>query len=175
MATRELKMLRVDFKKNPWQEPEEDVYDQEDLLFFRTLLLKKREEILKDIQSILGSEKMKWDVNEMKDEVDLATTSMAHDITIRLLDRSRKLLNEISFALQKFAIGDYGYCEGTGELIPRKRLELAPWVRYSVEHKGQLEQIKKKTKHIKMTGGIHSALVPDDYLLHEIEPIIPGV
>ena len=36
--------------------------------------------------------------------------------------------------------GEYGLCEGTGEPIPRARLELRPWARYSVEHKMVLER-----------------------------------
>ncbi len=45
--------------------------------------------------------------------------------------------------MDKITSGDFGYCEGTGDPIPKKRLELAPWVRYSVEFLEQKEKIGK--------------------------------
>jgi DnaK suppressor protein len=128
------------------EDEENESYTSEDLIHFKNLLLKKRFEIIEEAKSTVCSGKINLDTNEMKDEVDLASLSIAHEITFRLLDRSRKLLGEIERALQKIDNGEYGYCEGTGETIPRKRLELAPWVRHGVEHKSQLEKIKKLAK-----------------------------
>ena len=79
------------------------------------------------------------DTNEMMDEVDLASATIEQNLTFRLLDRERIMLGEIERALAKIKNGDFGYCEGTGEAIPKKRLELAPWTRHSVKHKEKLE------------------------------------
>lgn len=123
-----------------------DSYSLEDYAKFKQILLKKKSELLAEAKTIIDSGKINLDANEMKDEVDLASCTIDQDLTFRLLDRARKLLREIERALQKIENGDYGYCEGTGEIIPRKRLELAPWVRHGVEHKSHLEKIKKMAK-----------------------------
>lgn len=121
------------------QEDECETLSDAELAYFRELLIEKQRRILDEARQTIGSEKITLDPNDMKDEVDLASVAIQQDLTFRLLDRSRKLLNEIQHALRKIDDGEYGYCEGTGELIPRKRLKLAPWVRHSVEHKERLE------------------------------------
>ena len=83
------------------------------------------------------------DAGELADEVDIASANVEQNVTFKLLDRDRRLLSEINRAIQKIASGDYGYCEGTGEVIPKKRLQLTPWTRYSVRHQEQLERTRK--------------------------------
>ena len=58
--------------------------------------------------------------------------------------KERKLLNQIELALRKIAEEEYGFCEGTGEPISKKRLALRPWTRYSIEYKEELERRKKQ-------------------------------
>jgi DnaK suppressor protein len=84
----------------------------------------------------------------MTDEVDLASVTIQQNLQFRLLDRDRKLLNEIENALSKIELGDFGYCEGTGEPIPKRRLELRPWTRHSVKYKEQLERMKKSGRGV---------------------------
>jgi DnaK suppressor protein len=80
--------------------------------------------------------------------VDLATATVDQNLTFRLLDRDRKLLNEIDHAINKIQTGDFGYCEGTGEPIPKRRLELRPWCRHSVKYKEQLEKLEKSGRGV---------------------------
>lgn len=119
-----------------------DVLSHDELVRFKTMLLEKKHSLLEEARIIVGSKKICLDTNEMKDEVDLASMTIEQNLTFRLLDRSRKLLKEIERALNKIESGDYGYCEGTGEMIPKKRLILAPWVRHGVEYKQILERRK---------------------------------
>ena len=133
-------------------EAEDRVLSEQELKYFRDRLLEKRQEILQEAQSTIESDKVKLDTNEMKDEVDIASVQVQQEITFRLLDRSRKLLGEVERALQKIEAGDFGFCEGTGELISKKRLELAPWARYSVEHKEALERQKYKIPKTRTDG-----------------------
>ena len=67
---------------------------------------------------------------------------------MKLVDKERKLLNQIQRAIGKFAEGEYGICEGTGDYISRKRLELRPWTRYSVHYKEMLERQKKQVAKV---------------------------
>lgn len=129
-----------------------DILTHDELLEFKNKLLLKKKEVIGQSQMTIESNKIVLDHNEMKDEVDLATATAEQELTFRLLDRSRKLIREIDNALAKIESGDYGYCEGTGDVIPKKRLELAPWVRYGVEHKQNLEIQKKMLKQAHKPG-----------------------
>ncbi|RYZ80456.1 MAG: hypothetical protein EOP06_25295, partial [Proteobacteria bacterium] len=50
--------------------------------------------------------------------------------------------------LEKIKSGEYGFCEGTGEPIPKRRLEVRPWCRHSVKFKEQLERMKKSGRGV---------------------------
>lgn len=43
-------------------------------------------------------------------------------------------LGDIEHALEKFALGTYGMCEGCGRPIPVARLRIIPEARFDVEH-----------------------------------------
>ena len=120
-----------------------DLFSLEELKKFRDMLRKERDKILSKARDAVKAGSIRMDTNEMMDEVDLASVTIEQDLTFRLLDRERKLLAEIDHALMKIKNGEFGYCEGTGEPIPKRRLELTPWTRHSVKHKEQLEKRKK--------------------------------
>ena len=120
-----------------------DIFTYKELEKFKQLLTEEREKILAKAKSAVESGSIKIDTNEMMDDVDLASATIEQNLTFRLLDRERKLLREIDRALNKIKTGDYGYCEGTGDQIPKKGLELTPWTRHSVKYKEDLERMKK--------------------------------
>ena len=78
--------------------------------------------------------------DQLVDELDIAQRNTEQAYLLRFADKERKLLLEIEHALEKMRTGEYGVCEGTGEAISYKRLELRPWTRYSVAYKEQLER-----------------------------------
>ena len=84
----------------------------------------------------------------LSEEVDLANRQAERATQMKIVDKERKLLNQIQRAIGKFAEGEYGICEGTGDMISLKRLELRPWTRYSVQHKEMLERQKKQVAKI---------------------------
>lgn len=49
-------------------------------------------------------------------------------------------LREIDDALKRIENGRYGICEGSGEVIPEKRLEALPYSRYTVQYQAELEK-----------------------------------
>lgn len=122
---------------------ENELFTKEELENFRKLLNEERDKILIKAKEMVDSGTIRLDTNEMADEVDLASVTIEQNLTFRLLDRDRKLLAEIEHALQKLDKGEFGYCEGTGEPIPKRRLELRPWCRHSVKFKEKLEKMKK--------------------------------
>jgi DnaK suppressor protein len=125
-----------------------DIFSEEELRNFLEALKKERTVLLDKARAAVDGGNIALDKDEMYDEVDLASATVDQNLTFRLLDRDRKLLNEIDHAIQKIQTGDFGYCEGTAEPIPKRRLELRPWCRHSVKYKEQLEKLEKSGRGV---------------------------
>ena len=125
-----------------------DLFTTDELFLFREILRREKAQILQNAKAAMESGSITLDTNEMRDDVDLASVNIEQDLTFRLLSRDRQRLMEIDHALEKIKKGDYGYCEGTGDPIPKKRLELAPWTRHSVAYKEYLEKMKKSGRGV---------------------------
>ena len=119
----------------------DDHLSADDIAHFKRVLEEAKAEIFarskERMQEALDTE------THLPDEADQATSERDQAFELRLADKDRKLLSLIDHALGKIGRGEFGYCEGTGEPIPRKRLELRPWARYSVEYKDRLEKERK--------------------------------
>lgn len=125
-----------------------ELFTREELLFFHKLLTDEKEKLIAKAKATKESGSIHMDTNEMMDQVDQASATIEQNLTFKLLDRDRKLLIEIERALDKLKHGEYGYCEGTGEPILKKRLELRPWTKHSVKYKEQLEKFKKSGRGV---------------------------
>lgn len=122
-----------------WEDRDE--LTPEELEEFRGLLVAERERIIyqlqKHIREAIG------DAENLPDEADQAKDATDRAYLVRLADKEQKLLKEIEHALAKFEEDEYGYCEGTGDLINPARLRLRPWTRYSLEYKESKEKTKR--------------------------------
>ncbi len=114
---------------------------------YREMLLARWREILGDVNTIEGEALRKSHLDASGDlssmpihMADLGTDNYEQEFTLGLLDSERKLLQEISDALQRIEEGTYGICEGTGKPIPKARLQASPWARYCVEYARKIEQ-----------------------------------
>ncbi|MBN2181548.1 MAG: TraR/DksA C4-type zinc finger protein [Sedimentisphaerales bacterium] len=114
---------------------------------FRQMLLEKRMEILRNVTEIEGEALKKsrldatGDLSSMPIHMaDLGTDNYEQEFALGLMDGERKLLREIDYALERINNGTYGICIGTGQPIPKARLEAQPWARYCVEYARKLEQ-----------------------------------
>ena len=119
----------------------EDELTPEEVQEFKVRLEQERESIKQRLSERISEMQ---DDERPADELDQAGKLSDQAFMLRLADKERKLLNQIELALRKIAEDDYGYCEGTGEPISKKRLELRPWTRYSIEYKEELERRKKQ-------------------------------
>jgi DnaK suppressor protein len=128
--------------------PDQELFSPDEIEQFRTLLLAERGKILTKARRAMEEGNIQIDRDDMFDEVDQASAMIDQNLTFRLLDRDRKLLQEIDHAIAKLDTGDFGYCEGTGEPIPKRRLELRPWCRHSVKYKEKLERMKKSGRGV---------------------------
>ena len=125
-----------------------ELFTKAEFDYFKQLLNQEKVKILTKSEQMVRSGNIQLDKNEMYDEVDLASVTTEQNLTFKLLDRDRKLLSEIEHALHKIENGEYGFCEGTGEAIPKRRLEVRPWCRHSVKYKEQLEKMKKSGRGV---------------------------
>jgi DnaK suppressor protein len=122
------------------------VLSEEELAHFRRLLLEKRAEIIGDVSSMESDTLKKsrdagGELSNMPIHMaDLGTDNYEQEFALGLLDSERKILHEINDALIRIDEGTYGICEGTGEPIPKARLEASPWARYSVKYASLLEK-----------------------------------
>ncbi len=123
-----------------FQDDDED-FSKEELDYFRKRLESERNSVTERLR--LRLENM-TDDERPADELDQAGRMSDQAFILRLADKERKLLQQIELAIGKIQSGDYGICEGTDEIISRKRLVLRPWTRYSIEYKEELERAKKQ-------------------------------
>jgi len=114
---------------------------------FKELLLKKRREILRNVNEFEDEALKKsrldasGDLSSMPIHMaDLGTDNYEQEFALGLMDSERKLLREIDQALGRIEKKTYGICKGTGKPIPKARLEAQPWARYCVEYARMLEQ-----------------------------------
>jgi RNA polymerase-binding protein DksA len=114
-----------------------------DLKKFETLLLQKRAEILGDVNH-MKEETLKKERSDLSNVpfhmADAGSDNFEMENTLGLMDEEVKLLEEIDAALARIEKKTFGICEGSGEPIPKSRLEAIPWARYCVEYKELLEK-----------------------------------
>jgi DnaK suppressor protein len=94
---------------------------------YRTLLLKKRDEILAATRS--EPEALSVSV-QSPDAVEFAVRTVEQDVTVVTANLRSGMLKEIERALKRCAGGTYGVCEACSEEISPNRLKAIPWARY---------------------------------------------
>jgi len=109
---------------------------RKNLNYFKQLLLEKRAEIVGDV---IGMEEARsggngGDLSNMPLHMaDIGSDNYEQEFTLGLVESERKLLVEIDRALQRIQDKTYGVCIITGKPIPKERLEIKPWAKYSIE------------------------------------------
>ena len=102
----------------------EPYMSKKQLKYFKEKLIAWKEEILQgNRETITG---MQENVAPIPDLVDRASSEADRALELRTRDRERKLVNKIESALRRIELGEYGYCEETGEPIGVKRLDARP-------------------------------------------------
>ncbi|MFW2365380.1 MAG: RNA polymerase-binding protein DksA [Desulforhopalus sp.] len=117
--------------------------DKERLELFRTQLLEKKEEILKEVGKTLSE--MTDQTSNVPDPNDRATIESGRSFELRIRDRERKLLSKIDEAIARIDDGSYGICEDCDEEIGLKRLEARPVTTLCIDCK-TIQETKEKSK-----------------------------
>ena len=123
---------------------EKTCYSPEELQMFKEIILKKREEAMKNLellnQAVAGS------VNDINDTaptfktLEEGSNVLSKEENSRLAARQQKFIKDLDAALIRIENKTYGICRVTGKLIPKERLMIVPHATTTVEGK----EIEKK-------------------------------
>lgn len=109
---------------------------KKDLLYFKKLILKRKEEVVDQIKHI-SDEVLKKSQKDAAGDIsgytyhmaDIATDTYDREFSLSLASNERKLIYEIDDAIKKIEEGTYGVCEGCKNLITKTRLKALPYAR----------------------------------------------
>jgi len=135
-----------DIKEPKWLDDDDD-FSTEELEYFRARLVEEHELIMERLRSHRSAVTQAGE-NNTGDSVDIATQMSEYNYSVQRIEQDERRLREINAALAKFESHDFGTCEGTGELIRRKRLRSRPWVRYSLEYQEELELEQSRARRL---------------------------
>ncbi len=108
----------------PYMNPRQRDYFRRKLEAWRAELIAESEETVRHLRSESWQE---------PDPNDRASHETEATLELRTRDRYRKLIGKIDSAIRRIELGEYGYCEETGEPIGLARLEARPIATLSVE------------------------------------------
>ncbi|MFZ5432391.1 MAG: TraR/DksA family transcriptional regulator [Calditrichota bacterium] len=123
------------------------VYSPEWKEYFRDIILKKRQEILKEL-SYLRESSMEATTDQYSGDnstysyhmADQGTDAQEREKAFLFASREGKMLRLLDSALERIENGTYGYCQETNEPIEFRRLEAIPHARLCIAAKKKNEE-----------------------------------
>ncbi|OGX45330.1 MAG: hypothetical protein A3G38_01955 [Omnitrophica WOR_2 bacterium RIFCSPLOWO2_12_FULL_51_8] len=114
-------------------------YNKKELVFFRKLISKRREEIVDDIKHI-SDDTLKKSQKEASGDIsgytyhmaDVATDTYDREFSLGLASSEGQFLYELDDAMKKTEDGTFGICESCKSLISKVRLKVVPHARLCV-------------------------------------------
>lgn len=121
-------------------QPEELTRDE--VVQLKAILMKLRNELYAKEHARKHDGSYEISRDDISDETDLASVETDQEVNMKLAEAERQKLSLIEKALRKIDANDgtYGLCEGTGEPIGFKRLQIQPWALYSLRYQEDLER-----------------------------------
>lgn len=126
--------------------PEKNCYSNEELQFFKELILKKREEAIHNLEML--NEAVAGDANDVNDtaptfkNLEEGRNVLSKEENSRLAARQQKFIKDLDAALIRIENKTYGICRVTGKLIPKERLMIVPHATMTIEAK--MEEKKRR-------------------------------
>jgi DnaK suppressor protein len=115
-------------------------YNDEELEYFRNIIIKKRDEAEQEMESLQNS--LRESMENASDEsaysfhmADAGTDAQEREKTYMLFNRTRKFIRYLDDALERIDNKTYGVCKVTGKKISKGRLEAVPHTQLSIEAK----------------------------------------
>ncbi|MDR8390665.1 molecular chaperone DnaK [Aliifodinibius sp. S!AR15-10] len=115
-------------------------YTDEELEYFKEIIIKKRDEAEQELESLQNS--LRESMENASDEsaysfhmADAGTDAQEREKTYMLYNRTRKFIRYLDDALKRINNKTYGVCKVTGKKISKGRLEAVPHTQLSIEAK----------------------------------------
>lgn len=113
---------------------------KKELKEFKKLILKRKEEVIDDIQHI-SEDTLKKSQKEASGDIsgysyhmaDVATDTYDREFSLGLASNGREILYGLDDALKRIEEGVFGICEDCKSVIAKTRLKAVPWARYCVK------------------------------------------
>jgi len=115
-------------------------YNDEELEYFRQIIIKKRDESEQDLDMLQTSLRESME-NNTDDSAysfhmaDAGSDAQEREKTYMLYNRTRKFIKYLDEALIRIDNKTYGVCKVTGKQISKGRLEAVPHTQISIEAK----------------------------------------
>jgi len=115
-------------------------YNDEELEYFRQIIIKKRDEAEQDLEMLHSSLRDSME-NNTDDSAysfhmaDAGSDAQEREKTYMLYNRTRKFIKYLDEALVRINNKTYGVCKVTGKKISKGRLEAVPHTQISIEAK----------------------------------------
>ena len=126
---------------------EKTCYSAEELQMFKEIILKKREEAVRNLellnQAVAGSANDVTDTAPTFKTLEEGSNVLSKEENSRLAARQQKFIKDLDAALIRIENKTYGICRITGKLIPKERLMIVPHATTTVEGK----ELEKKGRH----------------------------
>ena len=110
---------------------------------FKKILSDQLEGLIEKARSTLASD-LGIAVDDLPDEMDLASAEYDHAMNFRLRGREKTLIRKIDLALERIADGEYGVCDECGDDISIRRLEARPVTMLCIRCKEEQERKEKE-------------------------------
>ncbi|MCH8568090.1 MAG: molecular chaperone DnaK [Balneolales bacterium] len=115
-------------------------YSDEELAYFRDIIIKKRDEAEQDLEMLQNA--LRDSTENASDEsaysfhmADAGTDAQEREKTYMLFNRTKKFIRYLDDALVRVDNKTYGVCKVTGKKISKGRLEAVPHTQISIEAK----------------------------------------
>lgn len=120
-----------------------------ELLIFKKLILKKKEEVLDQIKHI-SEDALKKSQKEASGDIsgytfhmaDVATDTYDREFSLGLVSNDREALYELDDALKRIEEETFGICESCKSFISKTRLKAVPFARLCVKCQEKKEKAK---------------------------------
>lgn len=118
---------------------EKTCYSNEELQFFKELILQKREEAIHNLEllneAVAGSDNDVNDTAPTFKNLEEGRDVLSKEENAKLAVRQQKFIKDLDAALIRIENKTYGVCRITGKLIPKERLMIVPHATTTVEGK----------------------------------------
>ena len=115
-------------------------YNDEELEYFREIIIKKRDEAEQELTTLQNL--LRESMENASDEsaysfhmADAGTDAQEREKTYMLFNRTKKFVRYLDDALKRIDNKTYGVCKVTGKKIAKGRLEAVPHTQLSIEAK----------------------------------------